>query len=501
MAGIRRSTRIGVLTVGLIWQAEMSGQQAVEQHEHQAPAAPLPAQDKEKSEMQHMHHHGQIPTVKPVFPRLGKGQEQIVGTKYTLDQLERMALTGNPTLGEAEAEVRSAEGRRLQVGLYPNPRIGFEGEELRGGSYGGGEQGFYITQPLITGGKLRLNRRIVDQEIQIARQEAVAQRYRILNAVRTAYVHVLAAQEMVATDKDLVEIAKNTLKVAQQLHNIGQADDTEVLQAEIEDQQAEIGVITDENSLRRLWAGLLAVVANPELSMGGVTGSLDTELPELGEEQLLDPILKDSPAVKIAQANVARSEAAVSRARVETIPNLEFKGGLQQNSEAIGPTVGKVGLQGFAEIGVELHIFDRNQGSVQAARADVERARHELQRVSLSLRDRTSNIYRDYQNAKVVADRYVTEILPRARTAYGLMVQRYGLTLASYTQVLNLQRTLFRLETDYITALETLKTNAVILQGFLLSGGLDLPSATAGGDVPPMTMGLTPMMTVPMGAR
>ncbi len=439
--------------------------------------------------------------MKPVFPRLGKGQEQIVGTKYTLDQLERMALTGNPTLAEAEAEVRSGEGRRLQVGLHPNPRIGFEGEELRGGFYGGGEQGFFIAQPLITGGKLRLNRKIVDQEIQISRQEAVAQRYRILNAVRMAYVHVLAAQEMVATGKDLVEIAKNTLRVAQQLHNIGQADDTEVLQAEIEDQQAEIGVVTEENSLRRVWTGLMTVIANPGLSMGGVTGGLDTELPEIGEEQLLDSILKESPAIKIAQANVARAEAAVSRARVENIPNLELKGGLQQNSEAIGPTRGKVGLQGFAEIGVELHIFDRNQGSVQAARADVERARLELQRVSLSLRDRTSNIYRDYQNAKIVAGRYGNEILPRARQAYGLMVQRYGLTLASFTQVLNLQRTLFRLETDYIAALGNLKTNAVILQGFLLSGGLDLPSGTAGGEVPPMTMGLTPMMNVPMGAK
>src|SRR5260370_34522082 len=120
--------------------------------------------------MQHMHHHGQIPTVKPVFPRLGKGQEQIVGTKYTLDQLERMALTGNPTLGETEAEVRSAEGRRLQVGLYPNPRIGFESEELRGGFYGGWEQGFFIGQTLTTGGQLRVHSKSVALEMQISPQ-------------------------------------------------------------------------------------------------------------------------------------------------------------------------------------------------------------------------------------------------------------------------------------------------------------------------------------------
>ena len=454
MTGIKHKA-VGIFALGLIWQSGVIAQE---------------------------HHHHQIEPVKPVFPRLGKGQEHIEGTKYTLDQLERTALAANPTLAEAESEVRAAQGRRLQAGLYPNPRVGFEGEELRGGAYGGGEKGFFVAQPLITAGKLGLNRKIVDQEIQISRQQAEAQRFRILNAVRIAYARLLAAQEMVETRKDLVEIAKNTLKVAQQLHNIGQADDTEVLQAEIEDQQAEIGVVTEENTLRRLWTGLLAVMGNPGVPAGGVAGGLDAELPQLSEERALDSILKDSPAVKIAQAGVAGAEATLKRARVETIPDIELKGGLQQNSESLGR--GNVGLQGFAEIGVELHIFDRNQGNVQAARAEVERARHELQRVDLALRNQTSGMYRDYQNAKVVADRYGTEILPRARKAYELMLQRYGLTLVSFTSVLNLQRILFRLETDYITALENLKINAVLLDGFLLSGGLDVPYGMYGMELP-----------------
>ena len=178
----------------------------------------------------------------------------------------------------------------------------------------------------------------------------------------------------------------------------------------------------------------------------------------------------------IAQAGVACAEAALKRARVEPVPDIELKGGLQQNGEALG--AGRVGLQGFAEIGVELHIFDRNQGNIETARAEGERARHELERVNLDLRDQTSNLYREYQNAKVIADRYSVEILPRARKAYELMLQRYGLMLASFTSVLNLQRLPFRLEVDYIAALESLKTNAVTLDGFLLSGGLAMPSGT-----------------------
>jgi len=271
-----------------------------------------------------------------------------------------------------------------------------------------------------------------------------------------------------------VGIAQDTLQVTQQLHNIGQADDTEVLQAEIEDQQAEIEVITEENALRRVWTGLLAVVGNPGSLPGGVTGGLDTDQPQMNEQSALNSILNNSPAVRIAQAGVARAEAALKRARVEPIPDIELKSGLQQNGEPLGG--GRVGLQGFAEIGAELHIFDRNQGNIDAARAEVERARHELERVNLDLRDQTSNLYREYQNAKVIADRYSAENLPRAHKAYELMLQRYGLTLASFTSVLNLQRMLFRLEVDYIAALENLKTSAVTLDGFLLSGGLDMPS-------------------------
>jgi len=37
---------------------------------------------------------------------------------------------------------------------------------------------------------------------------------------------------------------------------------------------------------------------------------------------------------------------------------------------------------------------------------------------------------RNYQNSRVVADRYDMQMLPRARKAYELMLRRYGLTLA-----------------------------------------------------------------------
>jgi hypothetical protein len=113
----------------------------------------------EQPEME-MHHHGQIPEVMPQFPRLGDSQRVVSGPIYQLADLEEMAAKNNPTLLQAQRAVDAAQARKLQVGLYPNPVVGYQGDEIRGGSYGGGEEGFFVEQPVILGGKLGLNRKI-----------------------------------------------------------------------------------------------------------------------------------------------------------------------------------------------------------------------------------------------------------------------------------------------------------------------------------------------------
>src|SRR5579871_1638306 len=55
-----------------------------------------------------------------------------------LEDLERMALAGNPTLAQVQANVRVAAGQTRQAGLYPNPTVGYYGDEVRGGYSGGG---------------------------------------------------------------------------------------------------------------------------------------------------------------------------------------------------------------------------------------------------------------------------------------------------------------------------------------------------------------------------
>src|SRR5712691_3553187 len=70
----------------------------------------------------------------------------------------------------------------------------------------------------------------------------------------------------------------------------------------------------------------------------------------------------------------ARAKAASARAKREPIPDLQLRAGMQQNGELLSDGR-SVGLQGFADVGVRIPIFNRNQGHIATARDDVERER------------------------------------------------------------------------------------------------------------------------------
>src|SRR5262245_15576883 len=84
----------------------------------------------------------------------------------SLTDLEQMALQRNPTLAQAAANVEDARGRTIQSGLYPNPTVGYTGEQigLRGPQAPGEMQGLFVDQVLVTAGKLGLNRAKFAQE-------------------------------------------------------------------------------------------------------------------------------------------------------------------------------------------------------------------------------------------------------------------------------------------------------------------------------------------------
>jgi outer membrane protein, heavy metal efflux system len=394
----------------------------------------------------------------------------------TLEELQRIALANNPTLGQAKAGVNAAKGRTLQAGLWPNPTVGYVGEEIRGGSYGGGQHGVFVQQNVILGNKLDLDRKVRSEEGKQAVAESEEQRLRVENGVRIAFYQSLAAQQMLETRKTLSALAKDAADTTQQLFNVGQADQPDLLQAQVEADEADLAVIAAEQDQLRAWRVLTSVVGKPAMELTKLEGNLE-DLPQINADEAIETILRDSPAVKIAQLESSRADLAFTRANREVIPDISVRAGYLNNREDVGSIPPRaVGSEGFAEVGLNLHIFNRNQGNILAAKADGERAQFEVQRVSLTLRRLAAPVLQSYATSRAVVERYKTRTLPNAQKAYDLYLHKYHEGAAAYPQVLIAQRTLFQLQVAYIGALENAWMGAASLQGLLLTDPLDLPA-------------------------
>lgn len=403
------------------------------------------------------------------------------GETLTLEMLEQRAIRNNPTLSQADAVIQAAEGRRKQAGLWPNPIVGYDGDGLAFNSlvapYRNGQY-FYFEQSILTGGKLSKSKKIALQERTQAEANAVSQRMRVLNSVRMLYYELLGAQQLMDLRKRLADLTREAAGISEGLYNVGQADRPDVLASEVEAQRAEIDQLRAENELNRVWQRMAALVNDPALRPARLAGSIEAEAPKLEHDEVLATILRESPEMKAALAGVERAKAAIRRARAEPMPDVFFRTTIGYSNEFSEFFGGKTGWESRVEAGVRIPIFNRNQGNVAATSAELMAAEREVTRVELDLRSRFADAYNHYLTSLAITNRYQREVLPRSQRAYDLYLARFRQMAAAYPQVLISQRTLFQLQTEYVSSLVDLWRNIVQLRGLLLTGGLEAPPAS-----------------------
>jgi cobalt-zinc-cadmium efflux system outer membrane protein len=416
-----------------------------------------------------LHIGAQLP-----FPDLLAGV--VRRTPYGLQDFETWAMAHNPTLAQARAAEDRANGQARQAGLYPNPSIGYDGDQIRGGSYGKGEQGAFVQQTIVLGGKLG-RRRAVYREQAAANSLGVAeQRARVRASVEQAFYRALAAQAMVAARQQLLAVAEEAVTTARQLTNAGQADAPDILQAEVEAEQAQMDAEAAQRMYLRRFRELAVVANRPDLAAAPLTGDL-AALPTLGPGEGVTTILSESPETQRARQEVKMARAQLQAARREAVPDITLRAGEWWSGEITEGTQRAAGPMSFASAAITLPLWNRNQGNIQAAAAEVERANAGVARTQLTVQRRVAALRERYAVAHMQAERYRTQMLPQAQRALQLYSMKYQQMASAYPQVLLSERILFALQVDYVRALEQAWESAIALQNDALTGALRAPVA------------------------
>lgn len=386
----------------------------------------------------------------------------------TLEELEARALRSNPSIARAQALASAAQGNWLQVGLPPNPKVGYAGQQI--GSGGLAEQdGVLVEQEFVRGGKLALNRQVAAQDIVRAQQQLAAQQQRVITDVRIAYYRVLAAQQQTSTSEELVAIAERSAQAARALFDAKEVSRADVLQADLEIENAQITHTNARNRLASGWRQLAAVTGDSQLAQQPVSGELARRRECINWQKCLERLLSSSPEVAAAATNVEQARWRLQRAIVEPRPNVTVQGLYNWRDNGIGGD-----SDGGLQVMFPLPAWDRNQGAIAEAQCAVVAAERALEQLELSLQQRLAPVFERYHNSYNQVERYEKRILPVAQESLDLTRTMYAAGETGYLTLLTAQRTFSHTLLSYIEALRELREAEAEIDGLLLSGSLEV---------------------------
>jgi len=287
---------------------------------------------------------------------LPPGLEQ--GQPLTEEQLVLLALWNNPLFQELLVELQLTRADLVQAGLLPNPEIVY--------IFGVTDKPFkYLFEFPLEALWLRPVRiRAAERENARAAERLTQTALDLIRDTRQAYADLLLAQERVTVADRSLELRGNIAKFAEARLKAGDASEQESVTAKIDALQAKqdrtrvgFDVTLAEERVKNLtglaaFAGKLPVV--PPAALVAAEPDLDS---------LVDEAVKSRPDAVAAQV---ATEAAAERLRIAKLGWVRVLGILDATSGR------KTGHEFGPAFRITLPIFNRNQGLIARAEADLE---------------------------------------------------------------------------------------------------------------------------------
>ncbi|MGC4005593.1 MAG: TolC family protein [Pirellulales bacterium] len=385
---------------------------------------------------------------------------------WTLGDLEQAALNNNPTIGRARALISAAQGNRYQVGLAPNPRVGYSGQQL--GSGGLAEQhGFIFEQEFVRRDKLNLNRAAASQEVERTRMELVAQEQRVVTDVRIQFFETLIAEKRLTLVRELLRLSEKSVQTSHKLFDAQEIARHSVLQAEIAHEAARNAHVSAENHFRAAMRALAAITGLAELEKHPLQGDVETLPPPIEWEPTLVRTMASSPELASAAAEIERTRAVWSRAAVENKPNMVVQG-------LVNPIDN--GIQGKPDGAVQflmpVPLWNKNQGAISQAYYEHQAAQQALAALELDLKNRLAPVFEKYETTGNQVQRYRAKILPHARESIKLVEKGYAAGEVPFDNVIDALRIYNEANQNYLDALRNHHAARSEIEGLLLKDSL-----------------------------
>lgn len=378
------------------------------------------------------------------LPYRAYGQES--PRALSLSDVLALVKERNSLLEAARWQIRAAEGRAEQAGLFLNPELDVEVENFAGTGvakgFGGAETTVALGQIIELGGKRGGRRDVARYQSEASRLDAEQQRLNVLAQATRLFVAGLASQERARLEDEAASLARETEAAVRRRVEAGRSPPAEALRAKVARARADVRLGRAKREVFVAYSELGSLWQGESSGIESLVGTL-ADLPESPGEESLAQIVARSPRVAARECEVSAAEAALGLAGVQAVPDPTLSVGYRRMNDSNDHAM-------VAGLSLPLPVFDRNQGGAAAARAALEQASAELtgERTRVLAEAKATVARLDAARDEALA--LQKDILPTAEQALRETERGYQRGLFSLLDVLSAQQSLFELRRDFL---------------------------------------------------
>ncbi len=367
----------------------------------------------------------------------------------TLDKAVVIALANNPELVSYNLEIKALESVALQQGLSPNPEFGVEAENILGTNDFSGfkamETTVLLSQDILLAGKLSKQRRVAVLESDIAGWEYERKRLDLITNVRLVFIKAIALQRDIELTKELLKISNEFLSNINKRIEAGKVSPAEASRAKVIVSALEISLINSELSYHSAKQQLKALLGTDKITFKELGGELKN-VDVMPEFELLQEKLYQSPELARYDKVFERQKAIIELEDSKSVPDLNIAVGWRWLNE----TSDNAFVLGAS---IPLPLYDRNQGALQEAKIRFDQKKSEFRSDKNNLISDFNTAYNNLISLSEALKKLNNESIPYAQNAFEII--RDGNLVGRFTilDVLDTQRTLFELQSEYLRTL------------------------------------------------
>ena len=359
----------------------------------------------------------------------------------TLGRAIRTALDTHPELSAARREIEATQGARMQAGVFQNPTLSAEIEDVRRDAR---TTTVLLSQPIELGGKRGARIEAAERATAVAQAQLEARQTELQANVTAAFFAALIAQERVQLAQGSLDLAAKGSLAASHRVRAGKVSPIEETKAQVAEAGVRLEWLQAQGELQTGLQQLRAL-----LGRAPVFQALDGDamtLPPARSAEAVEQRLADAPALRQARLESQRFAALAALEQARRMPDLTLTAGAMRDREA-GRNQAVIGIS------IPLPIFDTHRGNIVEALRRQDKAEDDLLAVELRLRAEGGAAQQRHATARAEVDVLQRDILPGARAAFDAATKGFELGKFAYLDVLDAQRTLLQARSQHLRAL------------------------------------------------